>query len=183
MSAIKGHEFDVIIFTGDYVFSDGDFSDGALAPLVEILGQLPADVPKYYVLGNKEIPFGLAGTYSVVPSEPLKIMAAFEKFGARHIYPAIEIRRGEESIWLTDWSYHVFSGGNRPLEIMESTYLPLYDDATADDIKSFWEQAVTDGRTDSNTADYRRDFELRALDFLWTRNQRQQPLVSSIPAV
>lgn len=166
VEVIERQEFDMVLLTGDFVRQAEDFSDESLAPLVELLERLPGDVAKFYVLGSGEIPWAHGGSYAMVPSGRLRIMDVLEQHGFQHIYPAAELTRGTDSIWLTGLELSVLPGTDRPTEILDSSYVPLYPELEPEQIRAFWQSAAADGRASIETAAYRSDFELRAQDFL-----------------
>ena len=104
LEAIRRERFDAVLLTGDYVGvrTQEQRPKAALAPLQEVLPGLPRGVPAYYLLGNWDIPL-LVDDPPGAPYGP--VCEALEAAGARWIYPATEIERGGQRIFLTHWVY------------------------------------------------------------------------------
>lgn len=89
---IKSLEYDLVLFTGDYVSDDS----GDLKPLEDLLKGMPDDQEMYYILGNAD------AEHSVAPLVPGNAFYdLFAKHGVQPLYPGKQIERNGESIWLT----------------------------------------------------------------------------------
>lgn len=112
LALLRKERFDAVLFTGDAADVRTTPSEAELRPLTDILDGLPRGVPVYYVLGNWDAPVLLWGP----PGAPTGAVAeALEAHGAKPLYPGIEIDRGRQRIFLTDWIYSEF-GSERALQ-------------------------------------------------------------------
>lgn len=90
-------DYDVILFTGDYV----DERDVDLKPLEALLKGLPVHKEKYFILGNADAE--LNSVAELVPGNPF--VDLFTTYNVKSLYPAIKLTRGEDSIWFTASPY------------------------------------------------------------------------------
>lgn len=107
---LEGVEYDMIIFTGDFLTSPDDKDYWAVRDLMECLDTA---VPIYYIVGDNDYhPENVSSKSNswkicIKPSAKTDFMKFFEKeYGAKFVYPAQKITSEEgESIYLTGVDY------------------------------------------------------------------------------
>ncbi|MBQ3894432.1 MAG: metallophosphoesterase [Clostridia bacterium] len=106
---LKDEDYDIVIFTGDYMGNDTDPDFWVIRDIIEGLKE---DVPIYYVLGENDYTPANASETSekwkmcIVPPRKLEIMSLFEEYGGMFVYPAqIVTNASGDSIYLTGISY------------------------------------------------------------------------------
>lgn len=96
-------EYDIIIFTGDYLRNPDSKNYG---PTIDILDYLPKDKPIYYIVGERDYKSNQkSALYKINPSEKNEIMKQMENAGAVYLYPIQKITRGNDFIFLTGIDY------------------------------------------------------------------------------
>ena len=100
VNKINELDYDLVLFTGDYVIT----KDKDLKPLEELLEGINDDIPKYFVLGNAD---GYPRNSELVKGHPF--FDLFTKYNVKSLdYIGDEIKKGNESIWLTPMEYIIY---------------------------------------------------------------------------
>lgn len=95
---IQRQDYDLVLFTGDYVSDDG----GDLKPLEDLLKGMPKGKEMYFILGDTDEDNSIA---TLVPGN--RFYDLFKKYGVAPLYPGKKINRNGESIWLKTNPYAV----------------------------------------------------------------------------
>lgn len=107
---INGLDYDMILFTGDYMSNpeSGDYWD--LVDLVTALDK--KDVPMLYILGESDYTpdnvdkLGDSWNTCIVPSEKTDLMKNLEAVGVQFVYPITPIYLNGEAIYFTGIDYN-----------------------------------------------------------------------------
>lgn len=103
INKINELEYDLILFTGDYINSD----KLDLNPLENLLKGIKNDIPKYYVLGNSDEDSEI---YSLVRGN--KFVDLFSKYNVKSLdNEGVQIKKDNQSIWLTPREYYLYENG------------------------------------------------------------------------
>ena len=98
-------QFDIIIFTGDYLRNPESTNYG---PTIDILDHLPKDKPIYYIVGERDYKTNQknkSAQYEINTTEKNEIMKQMDTAGAIYIYPIQKITKGDDYIYLTGIDY------------------------------------------------------------------------------
>ncbi|GAA0696743.1 metallophosphoesterase [Paraclostridium ghonii] len=99
INQINGLDYDLVLFTGDYVDKNKD-----LKPLEDLLKGINDDIPKYFVLGNAD---GYPRNSDLVKGH--QFFDLFTKYNVKSLdYIGAEIKKDNESIWLTPREYYLY---------------------------------------------------------------------------
>jgi predicted MPP superfamily phosphohydrolase len=85
-------DYEIILFTGDYVNKDNP----DLKPLEDLLKGLHKDVEKYFILGNADVDNSVS---TLVKGN--EYVDLFTKYNVKSLYPGVKLKKEDSSIWLT----------------------------------------------------------------------------------
>lgn len=88
---IKKQEYDLVVFTGDYISEEEE----DLQPLESLLKGMPKNKDMYYILGDKD-----ADNSTAALQKGDRFYDLFAKYNVKPLYPGMEIKKRNESIWL-----------------------------------------------------------------------------------
>ncbi|ULL16510.1 hypothetical protein DVH26_19930 [Paenibacillus sp. H1-7] len=91
INLIRKQEYDVVLFTGDYIEDDSD----NLIPLEDLLKGMPKGKEMYYILGDKD------ENNSITPLvSGNRFYDLCTLYGVKPLYPGQKITKNGQSIWL-----------------------------------------------------------------------------------
>lgn len=111
IAAIRAQRVDCILLTGDYTDISMPTDEAPFGPLRDLLARLPRGVPAYYLLGNWE---DESEPYGSCPGTWSPAVRVLERAGVRPLYPAVTVRRGAATLWLTGWNTEGMPASFRP---------------------------------------------------------------------
>ncbi|WP_437832599.1 metallophosphoesterase (plasmid) [Niallia taxi] len=88
---IKKQQYDLVVFTGDYISEENE----DLQPLENLLKGMPKNKGMYYILGDRD-----ADNSTAALKKGDRFYDLFTKYNVKPLYPGMEIKKGNESIWL-----------------------------------------------------------------------------------
>ncbi len=103
INKINKLDYDLVLFTGDYVDKDKQ----NLKPLEDLLKGINDNTDKYFILGNVDED---SQVYSLVKGN--KYFDLFTKYNVKSLDNiGVQIKKGNESIWLTPQEYYIYENG------------------------------------------------------------------------
>jgi len=102
-------EFDAAILIGDFLNKDSE--EASLEPAIDVVEKLVSmEKPVYFVLGeyDSEKPENASEDWGlcIEPSEDNYVYKTLTEAGAQYAYPIVELKRGEDRIFLTGRIYY-----------------------------------------------------------------------------
>lgn len=91
VNLIKKQQYDLVVFTGDYISEENE----DLLLLENLLKGMPKNKEMYYILGDKD-----ADNSTAALKKGDRFYDLFTKYNVKPLYPGMEIKKGNESIWL-----------------------------------------------------------------------------------
>lgn len=113
INVVKKQNYDLVVFTGDYLSEEAD-----LQPLGNLLKGMPKDKEMYFILGDND-----ADNSTTALVEDNDLYKLFMKFNVKPLYPGLEIKKGNESIWLKTNPYvgmNELGGSNIPDQLIQA---------------------------------------------------------------
>ncbi|MGL5694147.1 MAG: metallophosphoesterase [Peptostreptococcaceae bacterium] len=107
INTINKLDYDLVLFTGDYVIE----KNKDLKPLEDLLKGINDDVLKYFVLGNSD---EYPRSSDLVKGHPF--FDLFTKYNVKSLdYVGAEIKKGNQSVWLTPMEYIIYDDIDRSI--------------------------------------------------------------------
>lgn len=91
VNLIKKQQYDLVVFTGDYISEEQE----NLQPIKNLLKGMPKNKGMYYILGDRD-----ADNSTAALKKGDRFYDLFTKYNVKPLYPGMEIKKGNESIWL-----------------------------------------------------------------------------------